>query len=114
MELSEEEKQKEIEVLASVIVTKAKRHWGPLRAMRGLKGFAKIAPKVIREVEDIGRLKGFKGADKKRMATEVILALIPVENWPWWMPKFLARYFIGRAIEAAVKEANKLWKKKMG
>ena len=75
----------------------------------GFKDVFKKAPAVIAEVEKVaGAWVGITGEDKKAMAVEAILLLIPL---PSWLPKFFVRAVISWAIEAALKEIEKRRKK---
>lgn len=114
MELNDEEKAYQRKVNAEVLATQIKRTSKHLRNMRGIRGFFKLAPRVVREVEELGLVNKLKGADKKALAIDTIIELIPVKTWPWWMPKALARILLSIAIEQAVTAMNKILKKKFG
>jgi len=71
----------------------------------GIKGVFKAAPYVVAEVEKAARpWAGITSAEKKAMAVEAIVLLIPL---PWWIPKPLARALISWAIESAWKELSR-------
>lgn len=72
----------------------------------GFKDVWKKAPAVVAEVEKVaGAWQGITGEDKKAMAVEALLLLIPL---PKWLPTFFARAVISWAIEAALKEIKKI------
>ena len=49
--------------------------------LSGLQGLIRCAPLVVKRVETIGAQEGIKGADKRDLAIEILLQLIPL---PWW------------------------------
>lgn len=111
IDMTPEQKQYQMQVLAETTATMILRSWAAAKAARGVRGFFELAPRVVKEVEEIGKANGYKGADKKYLAVDVILQLIPADRLPWWMPKPLARYLIGFAIERAVKALRDRLKK---
>jgi len=75
----------------------------------GIKGIFKAAPAVVEEVEKAASAwASITGEDKKAMAVEAILLIVPL---PSWLPTFIARALISWAIEAALKEIAKRKKK---
>ena len=71
----------------------------------GIKGVWQTAPAIVKEVEKVASAwVGITGKDKKAMAVEAILLLIPPR---WYLPKFVLRPLISWAIEAALKEIEK-------
>lgn len=78
----------------------------PLQALKGwsgVLGFFKLAPHVVEEVEAAGKDLGLMGADKKQIAVDVILDLIPDA----WAPDWLLEPLVNWAIERAVTELQR-------
>jgi len=73
-----------------------------IKAIQSVRGAFKVAPVVVERVERIGQQVGLFGTDKKAIAVEAILAIIPDS----WVPDWLLRPVIGWAIEKAVKVLN--------
>ena len=107
MEMNALEKENHLKIVGETIAYKLKRTWRLVREAKGVTGFFALAPFVVKEVEEVATADGFKGADKKAMAVSAIMALLPINSWPWWCPEWLAKYFINLAIERAVIELNK-------
>lgn len=72
--------------------------------LAGLAALGAIAPEVVKHVEAIANQEGLRGADKKELAIELVLQLV---HLPAWCPEFVARWVLGRAIEAAVAAINR-------
>lgn len=69
-----------------------------LKGWSGVLGFFKAAPHVVEEVEAAGKELGLMGADKKAIAVDVILDLIP-DSWvPDWAIAPLVRWLVERAV----------------
>ena len=94
---------------AAKIAASVKVIFGKLKGIHGgIKGVWKAAPVVVEEVESAARAWfGVTGADKKAMAVEAILLVIPDR---WWFPDWFARPVIGIAIEQALKALKKAGK----
>lgn len=66
-------------------------------SFKGLKALWDAAPEVVKHVEEIGvRLPG---ADKMKLATEILCELVEV----WWCPDWAIRKFAPGILEAALK-----------
>ena len=74
-----------------------------------LKTASKVIPNLVRHVEAQVKLLGpeFSGAQKRQVALEAAMLIIPVENLPWWAPEWLVRRYLGKAIDLCVAELNK-------
>ena|SRR3990167_4880783 len=90
------------EVIASVIAD-ARETIIELRGAKGIFAIIKAIPAVIRKVEEISLKLGIKGANKKELALDILLALIPL---PWYLPAVLIRPIIGGLIDLAVAAVN--------
>lgn len=78
----------------------------PLKALKGwsgVLGFFKAAPHVVEEVEEAGKDLGLMGADKKQVAVDFILDLIPDS----WAPDWILEPLVNWAIERAVAELQR-------
>ena len=79
-----------------------------MKGIKGVRGAIKAAPAVVARVQTIGDKLKLLGTDKKAIAVNAILGLIP----DTWVPDWLIRPFISWAIEKAVKALKKrLFKK---
>ena len=92
---------------ARVVVDELGRIYQEVRAAKGLFGLLKVVPLIVQEVESFGASHDIKGADKKCLAIDVALLLIPL---PVWAPKPLLRLLLGWLIDRAVVSLNKLTK----
>ncbi len=73
-------------------------------SLKGLSGALHIAPDVIKRVEKISVAKELAGADKKELAIEIIVQLVPL---PAYIPEWLERKVLGWIIDRAVARYNK-------
>lgn len=77
---------------------------GELRRISGgIRGVLGVAPDVVKHVEALGKERGLLGADKKKIAVEVVLMLVPDA----WCPDWALRPIVGWAVERAVAVLKK-------
>jgi len=69
----------------------------------GLSGAKDCLPLIIKEVEDIGKIEGLKGAAKKALAIAILNAVIDIP----FVPESLEGVMIGLAIDAVIASFNK-------
>lgn len=93
---------------ASAVIELIRKTVGDLKSSRGLLAILRLVPDIVKSVESASKQYGIKGADKKALAVEVALNLVPL---PWWLPKPLLKLVLDYAIEAAVGELNKVLNK---
>ena len=89
------------------VVNKLKQLYAEVRGARGVFGLLRIIPLIVSEVETFGKEHGLSGIDKKSLAIETALLLIPL---PRWLPRSLVVMLLDRGIERAVAQLNKLLK----
>ena len=90
------------------IVNKLKQLYAEVRRAKGVFGLLRIVPLVVSEVETFSKEHGLKGLDKKNLAIETALLLIPL---PRWLRRSLVVMLLDWGIERAVAQLNKLLKK---
>lgn len=69
-----------------------------LKGWSGFQGMLKCVPKVVEDVEAAGQVLGIKGADKKRLAIDIICGLVPDS----WVPDWVLAPILSWAIDKAV------------
>ena len=97
---------KDVESLAKDAVEKLKNARGIIAIAPAL---FEIVPNVVEYVEKAAPDLNLKGADKKKLAVDILNALIP---WPWWIPASLRIAILEGAVDMAVAIFNRIWKKK--
>lgn len=70
-----------------------------IRSVRGVFGAFSLAKRVVERVESVGKELNLLGPDKKDIAIDAILALVPDR----WAPDWVLRPFLGWAVEKAVE-----------
>ena len=74
----------------------------------GLKGLLACAPYVVKETQEVGAELGLAGGEKKELAIDVILWIVPDA----WAPDWVLRPILGWAIEKAVAVLKARFEKK--
>lgn len=69
-----------------------------------IKALMHIAPEAVDQVEAVSAKLGIKGADKKQLAIDCLLAVVKL---PWWIPEAAARSLLGILIDSVVATMNK-------
>lgn len=68
------------------------------------KALIHIAPEAVHQVEAVSAKLGIKGADKKQLAIDALLAVVKL---PWWIPEAAARTLLGVLIDSIVGALNR-------
>lgn len=92
----------EMKELADRILNESRDVVRELKAIKGCRGVLSQAPKIVGEVENVGRELGLAGPQKKELAIEIALTLCR-PFLPWWLPEWLLLRLLDSAIEAGVK-----------
>lgn len=69
-----------------------------------IKALIHIAPEAVDQVEAVSQKLGIKGADKKQLAIDCLLAVVRL---PWWAPEAAVRPILGLLIDSIVGALNK-------
>lgn len=76
-----------------------------LNSLHGLISSTRI---VVKRVEEVGLAEQLPGADKKALATELLLKIVKL---PWWLPGGLIRAIVPPLIDAIVEALKDKMKK---
>lgn len=96
-------KPAEMQKAISRILDEIKGGYADLKSIKGIKGAFKIAPEIVSRVKAIGDEYKLLGPDKKKIAVEIIMVLIPDS----WFPDFILRRIVAWAVERAYKAYKK-------
>ena len=69
-----------------------------------LKVLMHLAPEAVDQVEAISAKLGLRGADKKQLAIDALLAVVAL---PWWLPEAAVRAMLGVLVDSLVGLINK-------
>lgn len=102
-----------IEELAAESIKSAKNAAEEYSRLKGwnlnsLKGLICTTKVVVKHAEEIGLREGLQGADKKKLAVELILKIVKL---PWWMPQGIVREILDAAIDIIVDALKDKFKK---
>lgn len=87
-----------LKAIADAIVMEARGVVVDARSAKGILGALAVAPKIVERVENVGADLKLLGSDKKEIAVQAVLALVPDR----WVPDWVLAPFVAWAIERAV------------
>lgn len=93
----------ELRGIGKRLVARVRATFEEIRGARGIPGLLFAAPKVVEHVEILGEELGLIGEDKKALAVQAVLDLVPDR----WIPDWVLEPIVGWAVERGVLELKK-------
>lgn len=103
MEIVMRKDPEELHQIFDRLIEQVKAAADELKGARGVAGVLFAVPSIVRHVQILGDEYKLVGEDKKELATEAVLYLIPDR----WCPDWILRPMVSWAIEKAVAEVKR-------